>query len=231
MRYVIKEGVEAIYMQDKVVYYADHIHCNSINIIVVEKGNVWLTNEEEKIYLGERDIFSVMPFCLHSINSKTRCDLLMISIPIELLKSNKDIVGECIEGILAELGIRSLSIDVFKQQIYGTVLNEDFFNNVNEKNEWITTLNDSSNLQEMAQRNNYSKYHFIRKFKQDVRITPCKLRKVRLIRKAQTMLRNGLTIKEVIRKLDFYDQSHFIKQFKLVVGMTPTEYIDAVKRN
>lgn len=50
-----------------------------------------------------------------------------------------------------------------------------------------------------------------------------------MIRKAQKMFRTGQVSEEVIKCLNYYDQSHFIKQFKQVVGITPSEYIVAVK--
>ena len=81
----------------------------------------------------------------------------------------------------------------------------------------------------MAGLMNYSKYHFLRKFKSDIRITPHKLKQIRMIRKAQKMFSTGQVPDEVIKCLNYYDQSHFIKQFKHVVGITPSEYIAAVK--
>lgn len=73
-----------------------------------------------------------------------------------------------------------------------------------------------------------SKYHYIRKFKEIAGITPHKFQIQNRIRKSQKLLLNQNSIADVSIIIGFYDQSHFDKYFKKIVGVSPVEYICSV---
>lgn len=76
---------------------------------------------------------------------------------------------------------------------------------------------DKLSLDEMAALLYVSKYHFIRSFKQAVGLTPHQFQIQKRVRKAQRLLERSEDTAEVALSAGFYDQSHFIRQFYLVV--------------
>ena len=80
------------------------------------------------------------------------------------------------------------------------------------------------NLDDITSEAFFSKYHFIRTFKNIYEHTPHQyLKKVR-IEKAKQLLRNGQANKEVCRLVGFESLSSFAGLFKKLVGQTPAEY-------
>ena len=47
------------------------------------------------------------------------------------------------------------------------------------------------------------------------------------VRKAQKLLKGNTTILDVAIEMGFYEQSHFNKTFRKIVGVTPIEYVDS----
>jgi len=85
-------------------------------------------------------------------------------------------------------------------------------------------------LEYLAKQIYISKYYLIRKFKENIGLTPHNFQIQNRIRKSQHLLGEGWRIADAAVALGFYDQSHFIKYFKNIVGLTPSEYIDSLKK-
>lgn len=69
-----------------------------------------------------------------------------------------------------------------------------------------------------------SPYHLIRIFKKEVGMTPFEYLRNYRVEKAKVMLREKKSIVDAIYDNGFYDQSHFIRHFKNVTGVTPKVY-------
>ncbi len=79
-------------------------------------------------------------------------------------------------------------------------------------------------LEELSRIANLSPYHLSRVFKEEVGIPPHAYQiNVRLDR-AKDLLLRGWPISQVARETGFYDQSHFTRYFKRLVGVTPGSY-------
>ena len=76
----------------------------------------------------------------------------------------------------------------------------------------------------------YSQKHFIKLFKEQVGISPKAFVRINRFQKAIQMIDKGLDINwaSVAYDCGYYDQSHFIADFKGFSGFTPTEY--AIKK-
>lgn len=79
-------------------------------------------------------------------------------------------------------------------------------------------------LKDIAQNLGVSPYHMIRQFKDTCGLTPHQFRIQCRVRKAQRLLEEGASAIEVAYAVGFYDQSHFDRCFRKVVGLTPQEY-------
>lgn len=83
-------------------------------------------------------------------------------------------------------------------------------------------------LDDLAQYVALSPYHLLRVFHAEVGIPPhAYLQDVR-IRKAQSLLEDGVPPAEVALAVGFYSQSHLNRHFKRVVGVTPKQYSNQI---
>lgn len=233
LNYYKRKDIEAIYRKNKKIFYDYHIHCNTINIGIILQGNLLLENEGDKITLSPERVFCIMPFCLHRLSSDNNCSLVMFSITLgTFIQKGNNVLLHDIKDILLYYNIfcNKTILSNVEKLLSNINVNSDYIIELERKKDYVKLLEETETLDEMADLMNYSKYHFLRKFKSVTKITPHKLKQIRMIRKAQEMFNTGRNTAEVIRYLNYCDQSHFIKQFKYVVGVTPTEYIDAIKR-
>jgi len=74
-----------------------------------------------------------------------------------------------------------------------------------------------------------SPYHFIRVFARQTGLTPHAWLMQLRARKAQDLLRRGLTIADVAVRTGFADQSHLTKIFKRLLGYTPGQLRNSVQ--
>ena len=79
-------------------------------------------------------------------------------------------------------------------------------------------------LKDLAMDAGVSRYQLIRAFKSELGITPHAVRTRARISRARRLLGSGADIAETALSCGFYDQSHFSKTFKGVVGVTPGQY-------
>lgn len=80
-------------------------------------------------------------------------------------------------------------------------------------------------LDDLARAAHLSKYHFCRNFKQFIGLSPMRFVNLVKIRKAEVLLqRADMSISTVAYKLGFSDLSEFTRQFKNIVGVSPSIY-------
>ncbi len=86
---------------------------------------------------------------------------------------------------------------------------------------------DQLNLARMNESIGYSQKHFIGMFKRQVGITPKAYLKIIRFQKAITEIeeRREVTWTTISQDCGFYDQAHFINDFKFFSGFTPEEYV------
>jgi AraC-like DNA-binding protein len=88
-----------------------------------------------------------------------------------------------------------------------------------------THLEDSISLQHLASTAGLSTSYFIRAFKQSAGMTPHRYVLQRRVRRALGLLaETTLALSEVAMASGFADHSHFCRQFRKLVGATPSRY-------
>lgn len=86
-------------------------------------------------------------------------------------------------------------------------------------------ITDKNSLTTLASLSSYSKYHFERKFKKAVGLSPYDYQTQAKIKYAKYLLTHNMPIAKVAADLGFTDQSHFNRCFKKYMGATPGQYI------
>ena len=88
-----------------------------------------------------------------------------------------------------------------------------------------SNFDESLKLENLANISELSKYHFLRKFKEEFNMTPhAYLLQIR-IQKAKNMLKQNKTLCDIALSCGFSDQSHFTRVFNKIYGMSPKKLV------
>jgi AraC-like DNA-binding protein len=79
-------------------------------------------------------------------------------------------------------------------------------------------------LEELASLVHLSPYHLTRVFKEEVGLPPHAYQTQARLRRAKDLLLRGWPVSRVAHETGFFDQSHFARHFKRLVGVPPGEY-------
>lgn len=79
-------------------------------------------------------------------------------------------------------------------------------------------------LDELEKELGFSKYYLIRLFESVYGLSPIRYTINLRIEEAKRLLYSGMKYTEVAYSTGFYDQSHFIRHFKMIVGVTPKAF-------
>jgi transcriptional regulator GlxA family with amidase domain len=84
-------------------------------------------------------------------------------------------------------------------------------------------------LGEMAESVNLSPPYFCYLFKSITGVPPARYLKTLRMQQAATLLTTTfLSVKEIVSRVGFADESHFVRDFKRIYGLTPSEYRNGV---
>lgn len=85
---------------------------------------------------------------------------------------------------------------------------------------------------ELAKQFNMTKRHFERRFKKEVGLSPKQFSRIVRIEKARSLIRslNFNSLTDIGYECDYYDQAHFIREFKEFVKETPKQYFQGKKQ-
>jgi transcriptional regulator GlxA family with amidase domain len=86
-------------------------------------------------------------------------------------------------------------------------------------------LSQDLTLCERAQDVNLTASHLCRLFKAETGVSPARYLKLLRIQKAKNLLETTfLNIKQIMNKVGVNDESHFVRDFKMIYGATPAQY-------
>jgi len=86
-------------------------------------------------------------------------------------------------------------------------------------------FDESLTLESLASISGLSKYHFLRKFKEEFNMTPhAYLLQIR-IQNAKNMLKQNRALSDIAFSCGFSDQSHFTRVFNKIYGMSPKKLV------
>lgn len=220
--------------------FSSHNHANHYIISLCIKGSVTATLENKSLLLRENDFFAVPPFMPHAVSltdTSVLVSLCMDKSFIENYSSQKGIkIGEMV--LLSpkiQKRITKFQTELLLQAVSYVYELHDKHKEEMEHDMLILCdrltnhFSDSLPLDSLAKDLYLSKYYLIRKCKRNLGLTPHKFHIQNRIRKAQTLLFTNQSITETSVNTGFYDQSHFDRSFKKIVGISPTEYLASSK--
>ncbi|MEW5818050.1 MAG: AraC family transcriptional regulator, partial [Spirochaetota bacterium] len=92
--------------------------------------------------------------------------------------------------------------------------------------------NGSLKIDELTKQLNITRRHFERRFKKEVGLSPKQFSRIVRIAKTRSLIRslNFNSLTDVGYECNYYDQAHFIREFKAFVKETPKQYFQRKKQ-
>ncbi|HBI62177.1 MAG TPA: hypothetical protein DDY31_13360 [Lachnospiraceae bacterium] len=220
--------------------FSSHNHANHYIISLCIKGSVAATLENKFLKLKENDFFTVPPFMPHAVNLTDTSALVSLCMDKSFVENYTSQKGaEILEMQLlspkiqkwitkpqTELLLQAASYVYKLQDTHKEEMESDM---LILRDRLTNYFSDSMSLDSLAKDLYLSKYYLIRKCKRNLGLTPHKFHLQNRIRKAQTLLFANKSVTEASIDTGFYDQSHFDRAFKNIVGISPTEFLASSK--
>ena len=237
------EQMEFVIVRGGKLAFDEHCHASDIVISGITDGCALLTLGGAVRKLGEGDIFSVLPYENHSLKSQLPVGMLTMCIKKDLFSQGKAeytqfLLGavnglcSCAEltenekSIAQKLCDAALTIYDAADELMQSDADEPLAGDVQMLRD---TPENDADIQTLANNSYISKYHYIRRFRAVSGLTPNRFRLQSRVRKAQQLIAGGEKITDAAVMSGFYDQSHFDRYFKKIVGMPPKEYIRSLR--
>ena len=93
----------------------------------------------------------------------------------------------------------------------------------------LNHVGDEITLDPLARMSKLNKFSLIKNFKKTYMTTPAAFHLQCRVAKAKGMLSHGADVFDICEELKFYDQAHFIREFKKMYGVTPGTYSEQLK--
>lgn len=93
----------------------------------------------------------------------------------------------------------------------------------------ISNFSENISLIQLSAMTNVSPYHLLRIFQKQVGISPHTFQTLQRIEHAKRCILQNEFLTQISVQVGFYDQSHFIKTFKAIVGVTPSQFVGQIR--
>lgn len=228
--------IEAILCENSMCAYPLHNHISMFSIGIVLSGSLRLTLCGNTCTLESGNLFCIPPYCPHQIAPAERYTLFTLCIETQApAHYGTEALQQRIHTLLQEIFDEETLNHSQWERLADTVKNlpgstvppaplssDSFLEALRQQLERSPEL--PLCIDAMAHAALLSKYHFIRRFRQAVGLTPHRFQVQNRVRKAQRLLPQADCLTEAALTAGFFDQSHFIRQFKKEVGLTPSAY-------
>lgn len=95
----------------------------------------------------------------------------------------------------------------------------------------LNHVKDDITLDKLQEISGLNKFSIIRNFKKLYVATPAAFHLQHRVAQAKSLLSKGADVFDICDGLRFYDQAHFIREFKKMYGITPGTYIEQLKNS
>ncbi|AFL68121.1 helix-turn-helix domain-containing protein [Sulfurospirillum barnesii] len=226
--------LEFIVLKEAIFSYPRHNHISSYTIGIVQNGALSLcSNGEKKVYKKDMS-FTINPYDVHEIESLEVYDMIVLSLKRNFLKSYELLEAQVIVGRYARILEEMEYLEESHGALFDDILRGVYAHcdSMHEKHRTLdrikTFLEEYPEVQidgeHLSRYSALSKYHFIRKFDENVGMTPHKFHIQNRVRKAKGLIENSTSMTDVGLSAGFYDQSHFIRHFKKLFQISPSSY-------
>lgn len=146
------------------------------------------------------------------------------AVPLEKLFEKN---GQAIEQKILSANSTSERIHLIEAFLLNRLTDAEAINHIVKSTvETILTANGQLSINELSKQNNINRRQLVRKFSSDIGLSPKQLSKtIRLQATLKVLLSKKITsLTDLAYENEYYDQAHFIKDFKEFTGLTPKEF-------
>ncbi len=235
-----KYPIEFVLSENIDKHFDAHNHVRHYVLAVVMQGTIVIYLENREVACHRGDVFIIPPYTVHSVRQGKDVRLLSMCIGTSFVEDNDlEVAGKIIRDLLGDAVAQGIfgkeqkeKLQSFVWTVYALLDKE-----LKEMDADIKFLADKIanhpeqelSIEALASDIFVSKYYLIRKFKGSVGMTPHQFCIQNRIRKSQGMLDEERTVSRIAAEMGFYDQSHFDKVFRRIVGVSPSEYVHSKK--
>ena len=236
--------VEAVLSEHMEKQFGTHNHVGHyvISLLLSGKAKVEMAGKEREYGVGE--VFLAAPFVPHALWQYADTRMLSICIGVDLverysLRETEEILQEFLRKVEKEQRqenqaekeglniILAERITAAIKQVYELheKAGRGFDKEIAVLTEKMVMYSECEMQMEDWEKTAFmSRYYLIRKFKSALGMTPHQFQMQNRVRRAQRLLNDGEKVSWVSAETGFYDQSHLVKCFRKIVGISPTEY-------
>lgn len=218
--------------------YHTHNHVSHWVLTMVISGNISAQIAGDRKVCACGDYFIVPPYIPHALSITKDAKILSLCVQSDFFKqSNLSEMKSVVGAYIDELCERNVVTNDLGQIFVGYLEHMHEMKKCNRERgtgdiEEIATMMIYNpemilSLDELAEKVHLNKYQLLKNFKRTIGISPHQFHIQNRVRKAQKLLIGKTTILDVSIEMGFYDQSHFNKTFRKIVGVTPIEYVDS----
>lgn len=182
------------------------------------------TTNTECVMPGTFSHFGVS-FFPHALNAFFQIEAheLVNKMPDIRFFSQVDIQSKLEQAKSHETRVQIVSRYLYDKIYCGKKKRDQLVSHIIQQNE----IHESTNVYEVIRKYKVSERQLERKFKTSIGISPKKLQRIVRFEKSLQLLAQAdyKQLTSIAYKLDYTDQSHFIKDFKDFSGMTPYEFV------
>jgi AraC-like DNA-binding protein len=231
-------AVQVIHLQNWAKPYPLHNHVSVYTIGLVVGGEVALTLNCREERIGTGQVFIIPPYAPHSLRPIGALDMVSFCVPKNLTATGDTRLDNTIRFTAKILCRNNILRPEEKISLYRALANDKSLQsvdlNLNETN-FVTCVRDflenspetQIKVSHLAEKVSVCQSHMIREFKKALGLTPHYFQIQNRVRRAQSLLEQGVPISEAALAVGFYDQSHFVKYFRHFLGMPPRDYVKA----
>lgn len=146
------------------------------------------------------------------------------AVPLEKLFG---IDGQEIEQKILNANTTSERINLIETFLFNRLTDAETIDNIVKSTvETILTANGQLSVNELSKQNNINRRQLVRKFSSTIGLSPKQLSKtIRIQATLKTLLTKEITsLTDLAYENEYFDQAHFIKDFKEFTGLTPKEF-------
>lgn len=234
------EAIEFVLAENKEHTYGKHNHVSKYVAGLILTGCVEIFDGVKTIEAIEDDLFIIPIYRVHALKLKdTKAKVITMCVGVEFLEQysideGKKNLTALMQHLFQDKLINEKqesayldAYDVIYQMYQEQEKLPEQIHNITQK--VIHTPEMDWNLDDLANSIYINKYYFIRKFKDTIGLTPHFFQIQNRIRKAQHLLQEGYSVTDTAMEMGFYDQSHFDKAFRNIMGISPKEYLESLE--
>lgn len=225
----VEGGLEFVFSSGRHKNLVEHTHMSTCTVTLVRSGQARLSPKADAAAYTAGAVYAIAPHQPHQPEYRAGYDLVSICLKLKLLaaltpRQRRDFCSGraaplLASGLLSPEDLRRLIEGLDRLPAYQAP--PDFSPPISA---WLEdldnlTISDTARIKPVL-----SPFYFIRRFKQEMGLTPHKYLMQYRLSLAKLILRANPSIAEVAQAAGFYDQSHLDRCFKKGVGLSPSDY-------